>query len=107
MAADLPCSRPHGDRGQRHEDGLDIPAGLEAEDRAAVIEQVELDIAASPDELMAALVLGPSAVLALDHHGRVGGKESAADILGKGKVLLPVAAVQVIVEDAADPARLA
>jgi hypothetical protein len=32
---------------QRHEDRLDIAAGLEAEEGAAVVEQVEFDIAAA------------------------------------------------------------
>ena len=32
--------------GQGHEDGLDAAAGLEAKDRAAVVHQVELHVAA-------------------------------------------------------------
>ena len=46
-------------RGQRHQDRLDIAAGLEAEQGAAVVEQVELDIAAAADQLVAALLVGP------------------------------------------------
>src|SRR5262249_31675182 len=100
-------SRPHGDRGQRYQDGLDIAAGLEAEHRAAVVEEVERDVAAAADELMAALLLAPGAVLTRGHDRRVSGEEGAADIPGEGEIALPVAGIQIVVKDAADAARLA
>jgi hypothetical protein len=50
---------PSGERRQRHQDRLDIAAGLEPELGAAVVEQVEFDIAAAADELMAPLFVGP------------------------------------------------
>src|SRR5215831_17882369 len=50
---------------QRHQDRLDIAAGLQAEHRAAVVEQVELDVAAAADELVTALLGGPG----LSHPG--------------------------------------
>ena len=44
-------------RRQRHQDRLGAPAGLQAEDRAAVVDEVELDVAAAPDLLPAPLGL--------------------------------------------------
>ena len=38
---------------------VDVAAGLEPEGRAAVVEQVELDIAAAAHELLVALGVGP------------------------------------------------
>jgi len=40
------------------------------------------------------------------HDARIGLQERQADIPGEGEVGVPVAAVQVVVEDPADPARL-
>src|SRR6266852_443325 len=103
-------SRP-GDFGwQRHQDRLDIAAGLEAEQRAAVVEQVELDITAASDELVTALLRRPRLEhVPADQH-RVDGEEGFADIVGEGEVALPAAAVaaavEIVEEDAADAARL-
>ena len=53
------ASRPLHQRRQRGEDGLDVAAGPQAEHRAAVVEQVELDIAAAANELLVAVGLAP------------------------------------------------
>src|SRR6185295_8941732 len=99
-------SRPR-DRGpQRHQNRLDIAAGLQAEQRAAVVQQVEFDVAAAADQLMLALLRGPRPVHALAHDARIGGEHRAPDGLGEGEVLFPVAAVDIVVEDAAGAARL-
>src|SRR5690349_6041765 len=50
-------SRPSCQRRQTHQDRVDIAAGLEAEQGAAVVEQVELGIAAAPFELPGAVRL--------------------------------------------------
>src|SRR4051794_10874122 len=42
LLSSLPCSRPRHLGRQRHQYRLDIAAGLETEERAAVVEQVEL-----------------------------------------------------------------
>jgi GMP synthase-like glutamine amidotransferase len=47
----------HGRHGA--EDRFDIAAGLEAEGGAAVVEQVELDVAAAADQLLVAVGFGP------------------------------------------------
>ena len=52
-------SRPPHLRRQRHQDRLDVAAGHQPELGAAVVQQVELDIAAAAHELFVALGLGP------------------------------------------------
>src|SRR3546814_8297560 len=52
------ASAPFRERRQAHQDRVDIAAGLEPEQRAAIIDQVEFGIAAAPDELCLALFLG-------------------------------------------------
>src|SRR5207302_842148 len=84
-------------------DRLDIAAGRQSEARAAVVEQVELDIAAAPDELMAALLGRPGKPHARPHDRREDSEKGLADGADKGEVALPVAAVEVIEKDAAGP----
>src|SRR5687767_12733024 len=54
-----PVVLPARQRRQRHQDRLGATAGLETEAGAAVVEQVELDVATATVELEAALALGP------------------------------------------------
>src|SRR5690606_23751408 len=99
--------------GQAHQDGVDVAAGLEAEQGAAVVDEVELGIAAAPFELLL-LVLGrPFHAHPLAHDLREHVEERLAHILGEGEIALPlrapvfvrVGAFHVVVEDAAHPAR--
>jgi hypothetical protein len=55
-------------RRPRHQDRFDIAAGLQTERRGAVVEQVELDIAAATNELMAQLLGRPAG----EFRGQVG-----------------------------------
>ena len=48
---------PRGERRQAHEHALDPGVGLKTEQRAPIVHQVELDIAAPPGKLEAALPL--------------------------------------------------
>src|SRR5690348_988861 len=52
-------SRPLHDRGHRGQDRIHIAAGAQPEHGATVIEQVELDVASAPHELLLALRLAP------------------------------------------------
>src|SRR3546814_5967873 len=110
-SSDLPAPdrrlRPGGFRRQAHEDRLDVAAGLQAEPGAAVVEQVELGVAAAAEELVAALLLGPGLRHVAAHQGGIDLQEGAADVLSEGEVALTVAAVEVVVENAADAACLA
>src|SRR3546814_5564251 len=86
-------------------DRLDVAAGLQAEQRAAVMQQVELDVAAAPNQLVASLRLGPAIVHVPLDEARVDVEECLSDVAGEGEVGLE-AAVEIVVEDAADAARL-
>src|SRR5579871_1635853 len=91
---------------QRHQDRLRVPARLETEQRAAVIEQVELDIAAAADQLVTALRLAPALVHMAADDGRIDIEKGDADIAGKGEIPFPIATFQIVEKDSADPARL-
>src|SRR3546814_12900911 len=88
-----------GVRRQADEGRLDVAAGLQAELGAAVVEQVELGVAAAADKLVAALLLGPGRLHVPAHQLRVDLQEGAADVLGEGEVGQPVAAVEIVVEE--------
>src|ERR1700693_4144321 len=88
------ASRPLHHRRQRGQDRLDIAAGLEAENGAAVVEQVELDIAAAADQLLFALGLVPRVCEIAPHQFGIDVPEGAADLAGEGEIGLPVAARQ-------------
>src|SRR5690606_10355694 len=85
---------------------LDIAAGHEPEPGAAVVKQVELDIAAALDQLAPALLVGPRRRHAPANDAREDVEEGEPNVAGEGEIGRPVAAVQIVVEDAADPARL-
>src|ERR1700693_4707038 len=93
------ASRPLHHRRQRGQDRLDIAAGLEPEDGAAVVEQVELDIAAAPDELLLAVGLAPGRAEIATHQLGIDVAEGAAHRLREGEVALPVPAVEIVVEN--------
>src|SRR5688572_11144977 len=96
-----PRSRPHHFRRQRHQDRVGVAAGLKAKEGAAVVQQVELDIAAAADQLPAALLVGPVAAHVAAHDLGIGAKERLADRAGEAEILVPVPAVEIVVEDAA------
>ncbi len=97
-------------RRQRGQDRGDVAAGLQAEDGAAVVEQVELHVAPAPHELLLALRLRPGLGEVGAHDARIDVEEGAAHILREGEPGVPAALClrrrQVIVEDAAHPAHL-
>src|SRR5262245_28147270 len=99
MTTDRGGSRPAHQRRHRGEDRLDIAAGLQAENGAAVVEQVELDIAAAPHELLFAVGLRPGRCdVAPDDRG-IDAEKGAPDLLGEVEIGLPVAAVEIVEED--------
>src|SRR6185295_6642461 len=98
--------RPHDQRRHGGEDRLDIAAGFESEDGAAVVEQVELDVAAAADELLLAVRLSPRRQHVAADDLRIDADKSAANALREGEVGVPVSAVEIVVEDAADAAHL-
>src|SRR5689334_8482067 len=98
-------SRPLHDRRHRRQDRLDIAARTQPEDRAAIVEQVEFRVAAAPDQLLLAFGVRPGICKVFPHQVWIDAQESAADILREGESLIPIG-FQIVVEDAADSARL-
>src|ERR1700684_3322002 len=96
--------RPVHHRQHRGEDGVDIAAGAQAENGAAVIEQIELDIAAAAHQLFLALGFGPRFCEILSYQFRIDAEESAADVLSEGKRRIPIG-LEIIVKDPADAAH--
>src|SRR5947207_282448 len=77
---------------QGHPDSLPIAAGLQTDHGAAVVAQVEHDVAAAADQLMAALLLGPGEAHPLPHNGCEPAQEGLADRPDKREVAFLVAA---------------
>ena len=85
---------------------FDIAASAQAENGAAVIEQIELDIAAAAHELFLAFGIGPRQGAIPSHQFGIDVTKCAADILREREIGLPIAAVEVVVKNSADPAHL-
>src|SRR5690606_20549024 len=71
---------------QARKDRVDVAAGLEAEDGATVVQEVEFDIASATDELFFAVCFGPVLVEVLAHEVVVHDLEGATDILREAEV---------------------
>ena len=79
---------------------------LQAEQRAAVPDEVELDVAAAPVRLEVALALAERRIAAPLEDRRVRVEEVVADAARHRERALEAAFVEVVVEDPADAARL-
>src|SRR5216683_4319472 len=102
----LILSRPLHFGRHRRQDRIDIAAGLQSEHGAAVVEQVELDIPSAPDQLLLAIGFVPRCLeIAPDQFG-IDFREGAADVLSECEIGVPIPRIVMIVEDAADAARL-
>src|SRR5687768_1487836 len=99
----LPVVAPFGARRQRHQDRFGAAAGLQAEEGAAVVDQVELDVAAAAVGLEAALALAEREVFPSLQKRHVGFEEMVADRL---RQIEGGGLRQVVEEDAADAAGL-
>src|SRR5690242_19945060 len=92
-------------RWHRRKNRIHIAAGFQPKDCAAVIQQIEFDIASAPDQLLLAIGRIPrSGEVAPDEFG-IDFQEGAADVLREGEVGVPVTGIVPVVENTADPAR--
>src|SRR5260370_42393231 len=90
---------------QANEDRLDASHGLECEQGAAVIEQIELDITATAPELPSALGVAVGLAHVTLEDRAVGRKKMIAGVAHERKHF-PQPIGEVVKEDAADPACL-
>src|SRR5690554_3131097 len=102
----MPVVAPAHHGGQRHQDGLGTPAGLQTKQGAAVKHQVKLNVAATAVSLELALGFGKGCVAAAFDNGQVGVQIGIAHGTHKGKTLLKTPLVQVIKKQAANSAWL-
>jgi hypothetical protein len=77
---------PAGQRRHRHQDRLDVPARLQPEQGPAVVDEVELDVAAAPQRLPAALALAVGRRAAPLDDRQVGGQQRRDAVLDAGEV---------------------
>mmetsp|Transcript_57784 Transcript_57784/g.132724 ORF Transcript_57784/g.132724 Transcript_57784/m.132724 type:complete len:209 (+) Transcript_57784:433-1059(+) len=92
---------------KRHENALDATARLEAEDSAAVVDEVELDITAASHLLPLSLFLRERIILVLLNQRQVGRHDRIEALFRESEDRLGVAVVQVVEEDATKATRLA
>ena len=98
---------PAGSLRQRHKDGLDATARLEAEDSATIVDEVELSVSTTTNELPLLLLLSELIVLVLVDDGQVGGDDAVKAIGCEVEELLWLAIVQIVIEDTAKTTGLA
>ena len=92
---------------QTHQNTLDARAGrIQAETGAAIVHEIELDVATAAELLPLLLALGEGHEHALAHDGQIGGQEGRQAVLHEGEELFLVffGFVEVVEEDAADAA---
>src|SRR5262249_1342682 len=94
-------------RGERHQDRLRAPARLQAEQRPAIIDEIEFDVATAAVRLEIPLALSVGEAHAALRHGQVGREEMIADALRQPEAALEAPVAEVVEEYAADAARLA
>src|SRR5690606_16101389 len=80
-------------------------ARLQAEQRAAVVDEVELDVAAAPVQLELALAFAEGRRPAPFDDRQVGVEERIADAAREREAALEAAVVEIVEEQAADAAR--
>src|SRR5258708_329424 len=105
------CSRfgspvvvPADQRRHGHQDRCGAPARLQAEQRAAVVNQVEFHISAATVELKVALPLAPGHPPAALQNGHVGGKKMIADASREAEGMVEALVGVVVEEQTADAA---
>src|SRR5512139_77099 len=96
----LPVVAPLHKGGQRHQDGFRAPAGLQPEQRAAVPDQVELDVAAAPVCLEVALPFAVRDVLPALENGSIRLQEMVADAPDEGEAAVEAALREIVEEHA-------
>ena len=92
--------------GQRHEDSLGAPARLQAEEGAAVVDQIELDVATAPVQLKSTLLGAIGLRVATLEQRQIGVPIGVADGLQKSETTGEPEGIEVIEENTTDTARL-
>src|SRR4051812_22216759 len=78
---------PADQRRQRHQDRLDAAISLQTKSSSAVVDEVELDVAAAPEQLKLPLALTERIILPSFDDGKIGVQERLAAVLHEGKCI--------------------
>src|SRR6266567_938423 len=101
-----PFVTPLHQRRQRHQDRFGATVGLQAEQRSAIVDEIEFDVAATPIRLEFTLARDVRLVLAPREDRLVGRQEMIADAARESEAVLEPAIAQIVVEDPANAAWL-
>src|ERR1700722_16244784 len=104
MSARVARAGPSGParlRRQRHQDGFHISPRFQPESCAAIMQQIELHVTSAAYKLLRPIFLGPRLVHAPSHDLGIDIQKCEADALREGEIGFPVAACQLVEEDAA------
>src|SRR5258706_103970 len=102
-----PVITPLHERGQGHQYRLGAAGRLQAEQRAAIIDEIELHVAAAAIGLEVSLALAVRNTFAALDDGNIGGNKMVADAASKLEARVETALVQIVEENPADAAWLA
>src|SRR5665213_2532359 len=94
-------------RRHRHEYGFRVPAGSQAELRAAIVQQIELHIAGTADELVFAFSFAPRFVHMPSYDLGIDLEKCESNLAGKREIGLPISRIVPVIEDSTHAARLA
>src|SRR6202000_1437636 len=101
----VPIVVPAGQRRQGHQDGFGAPAGLQPEERAAVVEKIEFDIPSAAVQLESPFAFAPGLMPPPRDYGQIGRQEVVADAAQKVEAARESSLAQIVEEQAADPTR--
>src|ERR1700687_1206688 len=101
-----PAYLPAHHRRQRHQDRVGAGAGLQAKERAAVVEQGELDVTAAPVELELTFAIAEGVAAAALDDRQVRGQESISHPAEELETAREAPLRQVVEEEPADAAGL-
>src|SRR5881396_2068710 len=103
----LPVITPLHQRGQGHQYRLSAAGRLQAEQRAAIIDEIELDIAAAAISLEVSLTLAVRKIFPALDDGKISREKMVADGASELETRIETSLVQIIEENPSDAARLA
>src|SRR5213078_1277299 len=103
----LPVITPLHERGQGHQYRLSAAGRLQAEQRAAIIDEIELHIAAAAIGLEVSLTLAVRKIFPALDDGKIGREKMIADGASELETRIETSLGQIVEENPSDAARLA
>lgn len=101
----VPVVVPAHERRKAHENRFGAAAGLQAEERAAIPDEVEFDVTTAAVELKLALAIGVGRGFAPFDDWQISGKKRIAHGAEEGERMVEAELVEIVEEQSADAAR--